>query len=90
MGGGVKGFDPIGRRHRCLKKQGAHDVVGGPNDAFGLAILLGCMGARKAKMNALFKEEGASCIVVEFATIVTLNKLYTAIEMREHIAMKIA
>ena len=78
MSGGAKGFDPIGRRHRCLKKQGAHDVVGGPNDMFGLAILLGCMGVRKTKMNALFKE-GASCIVVEFATIVALNKLYTTI-----------
>jgi len=90
MSGGAKGFYPIGSIHRCLKKQGAHDVVGGPNDTFGLAVLLGCMGARKAKMNALFKEKGASYIVVEFATIVALNKLYTAIEMSEHIAMKIA
>jgi len=73
-----------------LKKQGAHDIVGGPNNAFDLAVLLGCMGARKAKMNALFKKECASSIIVEFTTIVALNKLYTTIEMSEHIAMKIA
>ena len=73
-----------------MKKQGAHDVVGGPNDVFSLAILLGCMGARKVKMNALCKEESASGIVVKFATIVTLYELYTAIEMSKHIAMKIA
>jgi hypothetical protein len=42
------------------------------------------MGARKTKMNALFKEEGASGVVVKFTTIVTLNKLYTAIEMTKH------
>ena len=59
-------------------------------DTFSLAILLGCMRARKAKMNTLLKEKGAGCIVVEFATIVALNKLYTTIEMSEHIAMKIA
>jgi hypothetical protein len=47
------------------------------------------MGARKTKMNALFKEEGARDIVVEFTTIVTLNKLYTAIEMTKHKAMKV-
>jgi hypothetical protein len=48
------------------------------------------MGARKTKMNALFKEEGASGVVVKFTTIVTLNKLYTAIEMTKHKAMKVA
>ena len=48
------------------------------------------MGARKTKMNALFKKEGASNIVVEFMTIVALNKLYTPIEMSKHIAMKVA
>ena len=48
------------------------------------------MRARKAKVNTLLKEKGAGCIVVEFVTIVTLNKLYTTIEMSEHIAMKIA
>ena len=48
------------------------------------------MRARKAKMNTLLKEKGASCIVVQFMTIVTLNKLYTTIEMSEHIAMKVA
>jgi hypothetical protein len=48
------------------------------------------MGARKTKMNALFKEEGARDIVVEFTTIVTLNKLYTEIEMSKHKAIKVA
>jgi hypothetical protein len=47
------------------------------------------MGARKMKMNALFKEERVSGIVVEFTTIVNLNKLYTAIEMSKHKAMKV-
>ena len=48
------------------------------------------MRARKAKMNTLLKEKGVSCIVVQFMTIVTSNKLYTTIEMSEHIAMKVA
>jgi len=48
------------------------------------------VGARKTKMNTLLKEKGAGCIVVEFTTIVALNKLYKTIEMSEHIAMKIA
>jgi len=41
-------------------------------------------------MNTLLKEKEASCIIVEFATIVALNKIYMATEMSEHIAMKIA
>jgi len=45
--------------------------------------------ARKTKVNTLLKEKGASNIVVEFTTIVALDKLYAAIEMSEHIAMKI-
>jgi hypothetical protein len=68
-----------------------HDIIDRPNDTFGLAVLLGCVRARKAKMNTLLKKKkGAGCIVVEFTTIVALKKLYTAIEMSEHIAMKIA
>lgn len=39
--GGMKGFSPIGRWEASLKHKGAHDVVGGPNNTFGLAILLG-------------------------------------------------
>jgi hypothetical protein len=46
-------------------------------------------GKKDEDMNALFKE-GASGIVVEFVTIVTLNKLHTTIEMSKHKAMKVA
>jgi len=45
--------------------------------------------ASKTKVNTLLKEKRASSIIVEFTTIVALNKLYAAIEMSEHIAMKI-
>ena len=73
-----------------MKQQCAHDVIDGSNDTFGFAILLGCVRARKTKMNTLLKEKRASSIVVEFATIVALNKLDTTMEMSEHIAMKVS
>ena len=45
---------------------------------------------KKGEDEYLVEGKGASCIVVQFMTIVTLNKLYTTIEMSEHIAMKVA
>jgi hypothetical protein len=46
--------------------------------------------AGKAKMNTLCKGERAGCIIVEFTTIITLNKLNTIVEVSKNIATKIA
>jgi hypothetical protein len=49
-----------------------------------------CEGKKGEDEYLVEEKKGAGCIVVEFTTIVALKKLYTAIEMSEHIAMKIA
>jgi hypothetical protein len=67
-----------------------YNVIDGSNNMFGFAILLGCVRARKAKMNTLLKGERAGCIIVEFTTIITLNKLNTIVEVSKNIAMEIA
>lgn len=39
--GSVEGLDPIGRGETGLEQQGTHNVVGGTDNAFSLAILGG-------------------------------------------------
>jgi hypothetical protein len=39
IGGGMEGFDPIGRRHASLKQQVARGVVNRVDDALSFAIL---------------------------------------------------
>jgi hypothetical protein len=39
VGGGVQGLCPVGGRERRLEEKAADHIGGGPNHAFGLAVL---------------------------------------------------
>ena len=41
-------------------------------------------------MDAVFKKEGASCIIIKFMTIIALNELNTRIKVSEHICVEVA
>ena len=86
--GSVEGLDPIGRGEAGLEQQGTHNVVGGTDNAFGLAILGGGVGTRHAKVNAMSEEESASAGVVKLATVVTLDVLDRGTELCSHIREK--
>jgi hypothetical protein len=49
MIGSVKGFYPKLRREVGLEKEGADDVVGGADHAFGAPVLRGCIGTRETE-----------------------------------------
>jgi hypothetical protein len=72
MCGGVQGLRPVARRERHLKEKAA-DHVGGVNDAFGPTILGIGVGVRERQLDAMGAEEGTRCVVVELATIITLE-----------------
>jgi hypothetical protein len=72
IGGGVKGLDPKGRGEGGLEQEGANNVVGGANEAFGFTILRASVWARKAKADAMLSEVVTESVCKEFATIVAL------------------
>jgi hypothetical protein len=45
IGGGVEGFDLIGRRNASLKQQGTRGVVNSADDALSFTVLRGRVGA---------------------------------------------
>jgi hypothetical protein len=73
---GMEGLDPISHVKVSLKQKCVHDVIYGPNAAFGLAVLGGSMGTRKMKNRSLGGEERAKRMIVKFTTIVTLYALH--------------
>jgi hypothetical protein len=56
-----------------VKKECAHNVVCGPNESFGAAILGRSIGAGQTKGDAVGGEESAQVGGEKFTTIVTLH-----------------
>jgi hypothetical protein len=83
MCGGVQGLCPVVGRKRHLKKEATNHVCGGANDAFGPAVLGRGVGARERQLNVVGEEEGARGVVVELATIITLEGTDRATELGE-------
>jgi hypothetical protein len=48
VSGSGKSFGPIGWWHMSLEEEGAGDVIECPYGAFGLAVLLRCIGTGEA------------------------------------------
>jgi hypothetical protein len=55
----VKALNPEMDQKGSLEQQGAHDIIGGTNHTFGLAILRGSVGTQHPKLNAVREEESA-------------------------------
>jgi hypothetical protein len=72
-GGSGESFGPIGRRHVCLKKEGAGDVVKGTDGTLGLSILLGSIRTRETKVDAVRGEVSRDGRVDKLSTIVSLH-----------------
>jgi hypothetical protein len=73
MIGSVEGFHPECGRYSGVKKECAHNVVCGPNESFGAAVLGRSVGAGQTKGDAVGGEESAQVGGEKFTTIVTLH-----------------
>jgi hypothetical protein len=71
----VKALSPETGWKGSLEQQGAHDIVGGTNHAFGLAVLRGSIGTRHPKLDAMREEESAGGRVIKLTSIIALAKL---------------
>jgi hypothetical protein len=81
VGGCVQGLYPIAGRKRRLEEKAAEHIGGGADHAFGPTILSRGVGARETQLNAMSEEERTGGVVVEFATIVTLQSTYRATKL---------
>jgi hypothetical protein len=73
MGGSMQGLFPVAGRERCLEEKAAEHGGGGADHAFGSAVLCRGVGARETQLDAVSEEERMGGVVVELATIVTLQ-----------------
>jgi hypothetical protein len=73
MGGSVQGLCPVAGRERRLEEKAAEHIGGGVDHAFGSAVLCRGVGARETQLDAMSEEERTGGVVVELATIVTLQ-----------------
>jgi hypothetical protein len=72
-----------------LYKKGASNVVGGAYGVLGLAILLGCVGARKMKVNVVAGEEVRDGGVEEIGVIVSLHSNYMKVKLSAFIGNEV-
>jgi hypothetical protein len=71
------------RGHGCLEEKGANDIISCAENVLSLAVLLRGIRARHTERDAFGKEEGVGSGVVEFATIITLNRFNATPELSE-------
>ena len=55
--GGMKGLNAVGRQKACLEKERMHYIVGGTNNTFSFAILLGCVGQDMRRVTPLMRKK---------------------------------
>jgi hypothetical protein len=67
-----------------LDRQGAHDIVCGPNHALSLAVLGRGIRTRHAELDTLREEKGTRGVVIELTPIVTLDDLDGEAELSGH------
>jgi hypothetical protein len=72
-----------------LEKNGSKNIVGGANCTLGFPVLCGGVGAGETKNSAERREEGAVCRVIEFLSIVTLDRANGGKKMCSYEGMEI-
>jgi hypothetical protein len=81
MSSHVKGLNPIRRRKTSLKKESSKDVINSMNHSFSFVVLLRSVRTRESKKNTVIVEEIVERGVIEFHTIITLERFYSFIEL---------
>ena len=71
-----------------MEEESAHHIGNGSDDSFGLAILLGGVGARQAIGDPIGIEESVKIFVVKFTTIVTLKTLDRGVKLCFDVSME--
>jgi hypothetical protein len=71
--GGVQGLYPVAGRERRLEEKATNHIGGGANHAFGPAVLGKGVGVRETQLDAVGEKERTGGVIVELATIVTLQ-----------------
>lgn len=64
----MQSLDPIMGGERCLKQQGADNIISATNDALGFAVLRRSVGAGHPKLHAVGEEESSHGRVVKLCT----------------------
>ena len=72
-----------------MNKQSAKNIINGANRVVRFSVLRGCIGARKAKEDAVREKESAIASIVKLTSIVALNKAYWKTKVGENILSKI-
>jgi hypothetical protein len=80
----VKTLSPVTGWKGRLEQQGAHDIVGGMNHSFGLAVLRGSVETRHPKLDAVREEESAGGRVIKLMPIIALDAPDGAAKLRGH------
>ena len=71
-----------------MEEESAHHIGNGSDDSFGLAILLGSVGAGQTVGDPIGIEETVKIFVVKFATIVTLKALDRGVKLCFDVSME--
>lgn len=88
--GGVESLNPVRRRYTSLKKERAHNIISGADNAFSLAILWRSVGARHAHSDAMGKKEHAGGGVVKLSAVVALDALNGGAKLRRDKGKKLS
>jgi hypothetical protein len=75
--------------HGRVDKESTNNVIKSANRVICFAILRRCVWAGEARKNATLKEKVSIFKVVEFSSIVTLNKSYGKKEVNGNVSLKV-
>ena len=71
-----------------MEEERAHHIGDGSDDSFGLAILLGGIGARQAIGDPIGVEKSVKLFVIKFTAIVALETLDRGVKLCFDISME--
>jgi hypothetical protein len=80
----VKSLNPVTGWKGSLEQQGVHDIVGGTNHIFDLAVLWGSVGTRHPELGVERGEESAGGGVIKLTSIIALDAPDGATKLRGH------
>jgi hypothetical protein len=81
VGGGVQGLCPVAGRERRLEEKATDHTGGGANHAFDPAILGRGVRARETQLDAMSEKERAGGVIVELASVFTLQGTDRAVKL---------
>jgi hypothetical protein len=81
VGDGVQSLCPVAGSERRLEEKATYHIGGGMNHAFSPSVLGRGVGARETQLNTIGEKERTGSVVVELATIVTLQGTDQATEL---------